>query len=476
MGARLATSSEQPTSPYLPVLIQEAKNRIWTTQPEGNILATKTKAVLAKEIVETIKSRNGRFLQRVLTINNVPSRRDRLLEGQDDILSHGNMRRRRRYAYREVDDSVAIYKTKQTFRHQMKQIMIAEEVAQDNSTMSNNTTLLAKESRAEDDGTADSRQPRTNQHHYHRLLKKNKEYPTILSGLVVPPLPNTAALAAAVVTSATSSSEKTSGKACEIEDTETTSIATSASAESQRRLGKRQNILSDATGDEGTVLLSRRPTTQHHEGDSPLLERAGRRPWGTTGSETPAAGMVPAPVSSEPRNALFAQHSGANSASSSGAAFTTLSSAITSSVQWQLLQQVNNHLGAVALARPRHYFLQETEALMLARQILAPTSSYALSCDLTMRQPPSFFDPAGARDRDSSSSDINHNEPHPSMLLYPYDLRARLVSLILLQQQQQHHHHHHDQQAADGGDGLDSSSGEGWVGQETRRTTRNNEK
>jgi hypothetical protein len=182
--------------------------------------------------------------------------------------------------------------------------------------------------------------------------------------------------------------------------------------------------------------------------------------------------VVPAAVNSEPRNTLFHQYSGINSSSSLDDALTSLSSVTSSSAQRQMV----NNLGATVLARQRHQgFLQGTEALILARQMLASSStSYPLGYDSTMSQPPSFFVPAGARRRTegqgSSLSDISHS----SMLLYPYDLRARLVSLIILQQQQ--HHHHHDQQAADGGDGLDSSSGEGWVGQETRRTTRNNEK
>jgi hypothetical protein len=95
VGARRLTSSDQPYSASLSM--QGEKNSTCVI-PESDSLATKTKAVLAREIVETIKSRNGRFLQRVLPINSVSSRRDRLVDGQNDRSSHVNMRRRPHYA------------------------------------------------------------------------------------------------------------------------------------------------------------------------------------------------------------------------------------------------------------------------------------------------------------------------------------------------------------------------------------------
>ena len=415
-------------------------------------MVTKTKAVLAKEIVETIKSRNGRFLQRVPAIKDISSRRDSLVDGgQDDRLSHGNMRRRRRYAYKEVDDSVAIYKTKQTFRHQMNQLMIAEEKTQDNSTTGESRMLT--EEKLTDDGTADPKQP-------------GRKNPIISSALYMPPLPKTAMRAAVAFTTRVSgsstSSVMASAKTCEIEDMEKTSNATSATnaaahlgAVSQRRPKKRQKMLRDATGGPDPALLSRYPTTGHHDARDPILDGTAynsvtpAHAWVTAcGGTKAAAGVVPAAVNSEPRNTLSHQYSGIHSSSSLDDALTSLSSVTSSSAQRPMV----NNLGATVLARQRHQgFLQGTEALILARQMLASSStSYPLGYDSTMSQPPSFFVPAGARRRtegqDSSLSDISHNKLLPAMLLHPCDLRARLVSLLLLQQHAPHR------------DGLASSS------------------
>jgi hypothetical protein len=99
---------------------------------------------------------------------------------------------------------VTIYKTKQTFRHQMKQMVIAEDEAQMCSTTSN-TAMLVEDKRV-DHGTADSRQPRKD------ILEEKKKYPTTTPAFAVPPLPTTA-IRAAAITSASTSSDKTSASA-----------------------------------------------------------------------------------------------------------------------------------------------------------------------------------------------------------------------------------------------------------------------
>eukprot|EP00934_Nitzschia_sp_Nitz4_P005953 Nitzschia sp. Nitz4//scaffold238_size30058//19551//20594//NITZ4_008003-RA/size30058-augustus-gene-0.17-mRNA-1//-1//CDS//3329543540//5943//frame0 len=82
---------------------------------EDTIQGSVEKSDLAGHIVRTIKGRGGRFLQKVETKTS-PS--------EEEVVSGSHMD-----CYVEVDDSVALNKTKQTFRHQMRIIERAHATA-----------------------------------------------------------------------------------------------------------------------------------------------------------------------------------------------------------------------------------------------------------------------------------------------------------------------------------------------------------
>lgn len=87
--------------------------------PDSNtqgISISRRNRILATQVVKAIKSRKGRFLQRVTTSSS-SSKAKRYTSASNHI---------ERIVYKEVEESIAIEKTKQNFRDQMRQLQMEQ--------------------------------------------------------------------------------------------------------------------------------------------------------------------------------------------------------------------------------------------------------------------------------------------------------------------------------------------------------------